>query len=235
MYIEHLACIDIPDAWFQAINSLITHGFKYEIQQGSFVGNTRIELDFITIYIKKPYSEPYDSMTPKIPSFLNIPDPVAPGYLEQYIPYLMTAEKQEDEDYTYGERLCGVYSEIPSPNGYSIIKIDQIQHFIDLLKKTPNTNQAVLQVAQPSDCLLEDPPCLREIGMRIKDNQLIFYPSFRSNDAWSGFPCNLPAIAILQRYMSDEIGVESGPMIYSSKGLHLYQYVEELARLRCNK
>jgi thymidylate synthase len=35
--------------------------------------------------------------------------------------------------------------------------------------------------------------------------------------------------------MADEIGVECGPIIASSKGLHLYGYVEELAKLRCNK
>lgn len=33
----------------------------------------------------------------------------------------------------------------------------------------------------------------------------------------------------------DEIGVESGEIIASSKGLHIYKYVEELAKIRKNK
>ena len=69
----------------------------------------------------------------------------------------------------------------------------------------------------------------------IEHKELIFYPYFRSWDLWGGFPANLAAIAVLQKYMADEIGVEAGPIIASSKGLHLYGYVEELAKLRCNK
>ena len=71
--------------------------------------------------------------------------------------------------------------------------------------------------------------------MRIKDGKLIFYPYFRSNDLWGGFPANLAGIAVLQKYMADAIGVEMGPMVYSSKGLHIYGYVELLAKLRANR
>ena len=71
--------------------------------------------------------------------------------------------------------------------------------------------------------------------MRIKDNTLIFFPYFRSWDLWGGFPANLAGISVLQKYMADEIGVNSGSIIASSKGLHLYGYVEELAKIRANK
>ena len=42
--------------------------------------------------------------------------------------------------------------------------------------------------------------------MRIKENQLIFYPYFRSWDLWGGFPANLAGVAVLQKSMADEIG-----------------------------
>jgi thymidylate synthase len=93
----------------------------------------------------------------------------------------------------------------------------------------------VLQVARHDDYMLEDPPCLRHIDMRIKDNTLIFYPYFRSWDLWGGFPANLAGIAVLQKTMADEIGVKAGPIVASSKGLHIYGYVEELAKLRTGK
>lgn len=242
---------DIPDAWFQCINAAQQYGFKHEIQHGSRIGQTRIEFDWITVYIKHPYAEPYDLMLPYIPDHLWIPNPVAPGYVEQYVPYLMTAEKAEREDYTYGERLSGYkYFNIISEKDsmWESCYIDQIDHFIELLKETPNTNQAILQVAQPQDCLLGDPPCLRHIDIRIKDKyykqdgekyyigqELIFYPYFRSWDLWGGFPANLAGIAVLQKYMADEIGVENGPIICSSKGLHLYGDVEEFAKLRTGR
>lgn len=232
MYIQQIRATTIPDAWFQCIWNILDNGFEYTIQHGSFVGNKRLEFDFAVIEIKSPYAEPYDEMLPKIPEQYNIPAPVEEGYIEQYLPYLMTGEIQPGEDYTYGERLCKVFSYM---NGLHEVYISQIDYFIQLLKKTPKTNQAILQVGQPSDCFLEDPPCLRHIDMRIKNNRLIFYPYFRSWDLWGGFPANLAGIAVLQKYMADEIGVESGEIIASSKGLHIYEYVEELAKIRANK
>jgi thymidylate synthase len=238
MKIVHLECSTIPDAWFQCISKVLDVGFKYEIQHGSYIGQTRLEFDFITVHIKHPYAEPYDLMLPEVPSHLNMPNPVENGYVEQYMPYLMTAHIEPGEQYTYGSRMHSYLS------GYEYRQIDlfdieirksQINHWINILKETPNTNQAVLQIAQPKDCELDDPPCLRHVDMRVKNNELIFYPYFRSNDLWGGFPANLAGIAVLQKHMADEIGVTSGPIIYSGKGLHLYGYVEELAKLRTGK
>lgn len=81
------------------------NGFEYTIQHGSFIGNKRLEFDFVVIEINNPYAEPYDKMLPDIPEQYNIPAPVEEGYVEQYLPYLMTGEKQPGEDYTYGERI----------------------------------------------------------------------------------------------------------------------------------
>jgi len=139
-------------------------------------------------------------------------------YIEQYLPYLMTAHIEPGEQYTYGSRIH-----------------DQIAYWTDVFKKTPNTNQAVLQVARPEDYQLDDPPCLRQIDMRIKDDVLLFYPYFRSWDLWAGFPANLAGIAVMQKTMADDIGIAPGPIIASSKGLHIYGYVEELAKLRTGK
>lgn len=252
MSTQFIDAVDIPDAWFQCINSIIDNGYKYKIEQGSFVGNQRLEFEFVVINIKHAYKEPWDLMLPDIPSHYNIPAPVESGYVEQYIPYLMTAEKNKEEDYTYGERISG-YEWLSTNKQISVYRkmqekckeriqphiefnfVDQITHFIELLRKTPNTNQAVLQVAQPSDCLLNDPPCLRHIDMRIKNDKLIFYPYFRSWDLWGGFPANLAGIAVLQKYMADAIGVDIGNIVSSSKGLHIYKYVEELVKIRTNK
>jgi thymidylate synthase len=48
-------------------------------------------------------------------------------------------------------------------------------------------------------------------------------------------PANLAGIQNLKEYMAAEIGVDDGEMIVESKGLHLYGYAEELAKLRCLK
>ncbi len=234
LHIAHINATTIPDAWFQCIWEIIDHGFTYEIQHGSYVGDKRLEMDFVTVYISHPQVRPLE---PDIPAHYGIPNPVEQGYIEQYLPYLMTDAREPGEDYTYGQRIVAgqVIDDTSDAKGKSIRVINQIEHFIRLLRKTPNTNQAILQVGQPSDCLLSDPPCLRHIDIRIRNGKLIFYPYFRSWDLWGGFPANLGGIVHLQEYMAGEIGVEPGPFICSSKGLHLYKYVWELARLRTGK
>lgn len=246
--LEFIEATNIPDAWFQCVYNLFEKGFRYKIEHGSYVGQDRLEFDWITIHIKYPYSEPWDTMLPEVPSHLGIPNPVENGYIEQYLPYIMTGHKEETEDYTYGQRLYAFHAsntvdvQVGTIGNNPLVQRqvqsyigDQVSHFIEVLKETPKTNQAILQVGQPSDCLLKDPPCLRHIDMRVKDERLVFYPYFRSWDLWGGFPANLAAIACLQNDMATQIGVEVGPLIASSKGLHLYDYVLELAKLRTGK
>lgn len=109
--------------------------------------------------------------------------------------------------------------------------LSQIELMIWTYKnKGYRNNQMVLQVAQPTDMLLQDPPCLRQIDTRIQDGKLHFYPYFRSWDLYGGFPANLGGIQLLKEYMAEEIGVKDGEIIATSKGLHIYDYVFDLAK-----
>jgi thymidylate synthase len=98
-----------------------------------------------------------------------------------------------------------------------------------------HTNQAYMTVGGPETLSLHDPPCLRGIDTRIKDGTLHFVVYFRSWDLWNGFPANLGAIQLLKEFMAESIEVEDGEIIAASKGLHLYDYVWELAKLRTMK
>jgi hypothetical protein len=51
----------------------------------------------------------------------------------------------------------------------------------------------------------------------------------------SGYPENLAGISILHEYMASEIGVLQGEFICSSKGLHLYDFSVDFAKMRCLK
>ena len=128
-----------------------------------------------------------------------------------------------------------IITETSSANGtgvrYSKDFINQIELMIWTYKnKGYRNNQMVLQVAKPSDMLLQDPPCLRQIDTRIQDGKLHFYPYFRSWDLWGGFPANLGGIQLLKEYCAAEIGVEDGEIIATSKGLHIYDYSFDLAK-----
>ncbi len=207
---------DLPDAWFQSVYAIIEQGHKYVIDRGSFKGQKRLEFDYVTVHIRYPGVRP---LIPDIPEHLGIPNPVEEGYIEQYLPYLMTSKKSPKEEYTYGQYLE-----------------QQIVEVIRMYKEDGfGTNQAYMAVGDTNSIYLSDPPCLRGIDTRIRDGKLHFIVYFRSWDLWNGFPANLGAIQILKEYMAGEIGVEDGEIIASSKGLHLYDYVWELARLRTMK
>jgi len=228
MNLEFIEARDIPDAWFQCVYRILDKGSKYVIDRGSYEGQERLEFDYITVHIKYPGVRP---LIPDIPHQLGIPNPVADGYLEEYLPYLMTPIKQSGEEYTYGERLSGWGYDYE----YASI-VNQIEEVIKMYNgKGFGTNQACMEIGIPSDIESNDPPCLRLIDTRIKDNKLNFVVYFRSWDLFNGFPANLGAIQLLKEYMSGEIGVEDGEIIASSKGLHLYDYVWDLAKLRCGK
>jgi len=111
--------------------------------------------------------------------------------------------------------------------------ISQVDLAIEVYREHPRTNQMCLQVAKPTDILLLDPPCLRHIDTRVQDGKLHFYPYFRSWDLYSGFPANVAGISMLQEHMANEIGIEQGEMICTSKGLHLYGYAVQFAEMRC--
>ena len=212
MRLEFIEATDISDSWFRALVRIFECGKEYRIDRGSYAGQKRLEFDHITIHIKYPGTRP---LLPKIPHYLGIPDPASEEYLEQYLPYLMTAKKQPGELYTSGYYLQ-----------------DQIQCVIDMFKQDGfNTNQAYMTVGDKDMIRMEDPACLRGIDCRISEGKLHFVVYFRSNDLWNGYPVNIASIQLLKEYMASEIGVVDGELVVMSKGLHLYEYTWELAKL----
>ncbi len=180
---------DLSDAFFQAVSAIVKYGRNYKIDRGSYEGQFRRELDFVTIHITHPGTRP---LVPELPSRMAGVPPVATmEYVEEYLPYLLTDQKLcENELYTYGERIA-----------------IQLESVVSMLKRSKGTNQATIAVARPEDIFLEDPPCLRQIDCRVfpkaslengESQSLHFFPTFRSNDFWNGFPVNLAAIRLMQ-------------------------------------
>lgn len=262
MKIHFVEARDLPDLWFQAVHDILDAGRRFTIDRGSYAGQTRLEYDYFCGHVKYPGTQP---VIPDIPPSCGIPNPVeeayiygGDGYDRSYIEYLMTGEKELGESYTYGERLTRApltgdklawweegNAEIVDKrevDGTAVfaeggqLYLNQIEWIIQTYQNHGHrNNQMVLQVAHPSDCTLLDPPCLRSIDTRIQDDTLHFFVYFRSWDLWGGLPANLAGIQNLKEYMAGEIGVQDGEMIVESKGLHLYGYAEDLAKLRCLK
>ena len=209
MEISVIDARDLSEAWFLCLGKTLTEGYEYKIERGSYVGQHRKELDFVVVQVRHPGTRP---LIPDVPQ--GVPPPTSMEYIENYLPYLMTAHKAKGEQYTYGQYL---EKQIPE-----VIKMYKEDGY--------NTNQAFMAVGDNQSIDLSDPPCLRAIDTRIRDDKLNFIVYFRSWDLWAGFPSNLAAIQLLKEYMSSEIGVGDGELIAMSKGMHLYQYAWDLAR-----
>jgi thymidylate synthase len=224
---------DLPDAWFQCIYRIFEENgvHEYVIDRGSFEGHKRREFDLVMVHIKYPATRP---LIPDIPSELGIPAPTSMEYVEEYLQYLMTDKKAENELYTYGERLTNPKVDMGGKE-YEL-GVNPVQEVIDIYKNGKRgTNQAIMEIGMPSDIVLEDPPCLRLIDTRLMNDRLHFVLYFRSWDLWAGFPSNLAAIQLLKEYMCQEIGVEDGTITAVSKGLHLYEYTFGLALQRLRR
>ncbi len=210
MEISVIDARDLSEAWFLCLGKTLTEGHEYKIERGSYAGQYRKELDFVVVQVRHPGTRP---LTPDVPA--GVPPPTSMEYIESYLPYLMTAHKADGEQYTYGQYLE-----------------KQIAELIRMYREDGhNTNQAFMAVGDSQSIYLSDPPCLRAIDTRIRDDKLNFIVYFRSWDLWAGFPSNLAALQLLKEYMASEIGVGDGELIASSKGLHLYDYAWELARI----
>lgn len=196
----HLNCTTISDAWFQAIYNIWDNHYVQKIQRGSFE-NTQQRLQYagFSCYI----SHPWDDMIPIVSPALGIPSPIGDGTIDDgmrvnedyFANYLMNPELAENETYRYASRI---HKEIPETtlvegnlverytygkNVSSSSKLPfidstklmtPIKAVIDMLKVTPLTNHAVIEIAQPKDitCCVgkdgkNDPPCLRLIDFKV--------------------------------------------------------------------
>lgn len=225
-------------------------GIPNPVEEGYIYGGEGYERAYIE-YLMSARKEPGESYTygerltkvDMMHYWLNLLHYKSPEYMNEiYYGSDISSTKAIEANTDYTEEI--MYRD-PEQNGYDFLSerrdvpaffLNQIDYIIHTYKtKGYRNNQLVLQVAQPSDLLLKDPPCLRSIDTRIQDGKLNFIVYFRSWDLWSGLPANLAGIQILKEYMADEIGVEDGEMIVESKGLHLYGYSEQLAHIRCMK
>jgi len=260
---------DLDDAWFTALwacleknpDGSFRYSQRYRIDRGSYEGQERLEIDTFLLDVLHRGSGP---LIPQMPAGKEHLAPTTAEQAQKYLLYLLTDEKQPEEQYTYGERLVGPrvllgFERLVTKDGSEVdgadleltvngqafplgglprtvdlpFAVNPVQEVIRLYREDGhNTNQAIMEIGMPSDIMLPDPPCLRLVDTRIRNDKLHFMVYFRSWDLYNGFPVNLAGLQQLKKYMADEIGVQDGCIRAMSKGLHLYDDMWELACLR---
>ena len=251
--IAFIEATSIPDAWFQALWTIMHQGRKYLITKGSYEGIHRVGMP-ITINIQQPGSRP---LHPLMPEGSNIPPPTSEQDINDYLSYLMTGEKQENEHYIYGEDLHWLiewvikhYEEAGHGNNHCYMAVGRPEtvYFYDrdigyeesIKIFNPKTGEIIRQrhISNEWNKNPDNKPssqCLRGIDTWIDKNKLHFWVYFRSWDLWGGFPVNLGGIQLLKEYMAGEIGVEDGIMVVSCKDLHVYEHTWVVALMRLRK
>lgn len=230
----HIVAKTISDAWFQLIYSIFTHSYLQTNRKDPHTREQyRLQYPGASVYIEYPHLD----MVPVIPAGLCIPTTTTMECIENYfVNYLMDPELAENETYRYASRI---HHTLPSGE-------TQLDRVITLLKNSPLTNKAVIEIADLNDfdvCSSRDvkldPPSLRLIDFKVipMHGELVLTVSvyFRSWDLWTGFPTILGGVELLKQHVAFETGLKNGPMYAYSSGLHIYSYHEEIARTRVMK
>ena len=111
-----------------------------------------------------------------------------------------------------------------APYGYRIG--DQLERVIDLLKRSPDTRRAVLQIWDHGKDLAKDGkdlPCNDMVFLKIRDGRLHMSVLCRSNDMlWGAYGANVVQFSFLQEYIARSVGVELGAYHQYSDSFHVY-------------
>lgn len=198
---------DLNNAWRDTLCACVKNGKDYIIKRGSYAGEARRQLEYLTIVIEEPWTRPFNFFTP-----VGIPAPSNEKIINEYFyEYLVTNTKTDKEDYTYATFIEPVLPKV-----------------IDMLNESEgNTNQAVFNVGDPSSINLDSPPCLRVIDFKVVEGKLNMSVVFRSWDIYNGLPTNLGGLQLLKEYvlMNLDFPVKDGKLIAYSSGAHVYSHM----------
>ncbi len=191
----------IGEAWLIVNQECLAEGRIYKIDRGSFEGHQRKQLDTLAFIITHPETKPLGF------SYKGQGISTEDDIWTYFMDYLISPMVTLNETYTYGNRI--------EPYLRPVAK---------MLRDTPHTNQATIEVARPEDVLLSDPPCLRLLSWKVTPNGLQLTTFWRSWDLYAALPVNLGGIQLLNEMMAEWAALESGPLVCYSDGAHLYDY-----------
>ncbi len=102
---------------------------------------------------------------------------------------------------------------------------------LELLKKDPDTRQAVINIHMPQDldATSKDIPCTCYLQFLIRDNKLECIVNMRSNDIIWGTCYDVFSFTMMQEIMARQLGIEVGPYSHFAGSMHIYDKHLELA------
>lgn len=135
------------------------------------------------------------------------------GFISYYVPRY--SEFSDD-----GRTIYGGYG----PRLFDMHGINQVENVIKILRKKPDSRQAVIQLFDASDIVDDhkDIPCTCTLQFMIRNGRLNMFTNMRSNDAYLGLPHDIFAFTMFQEIMARSLNVELGEYKHAVGSLHLY-------------
>lgn len=147
------------------------------------------------------------------------------GFISYYIPAY-----RKDAD---GDEIFGGYG----PRLFNWKDLNQLANVTDLLKRKPDSRQAVIQLFDAHDIVEvhKDIPCTCTLQFMVRRNKLHLFTNMRSNDAYVGLPHDVFCFTMLQEIMARALSVELGTYKHAVGSLHLYDPSMKNARRFLNE
>lgn len=135
-------------------------------------------------------------------------------FIKYYIPEYRYASDDGKTVYGgYGPRLFAMRG-----------KYNQVGRIIRILRRKPDSRQAVIQLFDAEDLLKKrnDIPCTCTLQFLLRGGKLHLYTNMRSNDAFKGLPHDVFCFTMLQEIFARTLGVHVGVYKHAVGSLHLY-------------
>jgi len=251
---------DLDDCWFQLLSELYEKGRRYKITDGSYAGHERVVFDFVSGFISYPHTRP---LAPQIPETCPLPPPTTEREIYHYFAeYLMDSRLAENEHYRYATWLVGGEYKMPPIEGrylkssitfppWEVRVPNQLQWVIDHFKSKGFGNEhCYITIGYPESNFAYDvpysnptermtSPCLRGLDFRVIECEgkyyLLTHVIYRSWDLVSGWPTNMGGFTLLNEYVASELEINPGPLAFSCKSLHCYDFTFDYLKARLGK
>ncbi len=100
---------------------------------------------------------------------------------------------------------------------------EQLGYVREILRKDPNSRQAVMTIWKPSPFESKDIPCTIMLHFMIRGGKLNLITYMRSNDLWLGFPYDVHTFTTIQKAIAEDLSVGYGTYTHIAGSLHLYE------------
>lgn len=103
---------------------------------------------------------------------------------------------------------------------------NQLKMVEEMLKKDPNSRQAVIHIKQARNLVkypTKDVNCTVCLQFFIREGKLYMTTYMRSNDLWMGFPNDVFQFTAIQIYLAMRLGCKLGTYTHIAGSLHLYK------------